>query len=261
MANPPTYIEDNYTSGRAGDRWDRQWHITGIVATTVQDAVVEVFAQLPNTGTAAPSPLTNIFVADAAITRFECAGTKGLGQAFGTLTYTTPSRSVFVPNDTGPGVTLTAGGAIQEVPAYTDINGNQLVTEFDNVTQAHRVTGFEVSSAPTFTRVEATSPRVRADTYVGKLNSVTWNGYAARRVLCASIEGESQDRGATFVTTYTFHVKPAGFWDVLLYHDDPFYPGNPIPTSVAAGTPTAPAARIVAQVLTDIDFGPLGISL
>ena len=259
MANPPVYTSDTYTSGRAGDRWDRNWLVGGITASDVPNAIIEVFAQIPNIGDAAPAPLTNVFVADATITSFACAAGNALGQATGVLTYTTPSRSVFVPNDTGPGVTLTGGGAIQEIDVFRDINGDQLRTTFDNVTMGHKVRGFEVSSAPTFTRVEVTSPRARADAYVGRVNSLVWNSYAARTVLCASIEGESQDRGATFVNTYTFHVRPS--WDVELYHDDPFYPGNPVPTTAPFGTPAAPGERTRGEILPAVDFGPLGIVL
>ena len=254
-----------FTAGVDGNQWDRPFAISGLLAggdplnPSIPDLIDEAFVLVPNTGSAAPSPIANMFVRSSTFTRFWCENqvTPSWG-ASGNLIYTTPasvggSLPYTVPDANGPGITLSTSSGIQEIDVYYDKNGVQLTTTNDGVVQAHRGIGFAAVSTHTFTRVEDVHPRARQDTFIGKVNSAPWNGYAAFTVLCANIEVRSDD-GENWITTYTFEVKPT--WAGTFIHDDPFYPGNPIPLSEAD-----PSAVLNADTVPDVSFASLNITL
>jgi hypothetical protein len=55
--------------------------------------------------------------------------------------------------------------------------------------------------------------------FVGRVNSVPWRNFAARSVLCATIDvDEVGDRANV---SYQFTIKPVGTWDVRLVYIDP----------------------------------------
>lgn len=248
------------TSGVSGDVYSRRYVINGLTGgPSVPALMSEAYAVLPDTGTPAPFPLVNKFIRDTSIDRIWCEDNSGTSWACeGTLTYTTPTSFGGVigePDDNGPGVTLSTATSVQEIDVYYNLAGAQLTTTNDNAIQAHRVQGFAVSSTFTFTRIESSNPRDRINTYVGKLNEFGWNGYGARFVLCSGINVTSDDGGVSYVTEYTFEFQAQG-WDAVLIHDDPFFPGNPIPLSVADGT-----AISLEKVVPDVDFSGLNITL
>jgi len=267
MAGTITYDTDggNFLAGIDGNTWAREFWISGLTsgvsvsAPNIPNLISEAFVLVPDTGTAAPSPILNMFVRSAGFDRFWCEdeATPTWG-ASGVINYATPTRAggAFVgsvPDSNGPGITLATSSAVQEIDLYYDVLGAQLTTTNDNVTQAHRAVGFAVVASHTFTRLEDAHPEGRINTYTGKLNSALWNGYAAKSMLCANIDVRSDD-GENWVVTYTFEYKPPAQWQATFIHDDPFYPGNPIPLSEAD-----PGALLVADVLDTVDFGPLNI--
>ncbi len=270
MAGTITYdIEGSRISyGVSGDQWGRRYTIDGLEAgvdpnnANVPALIDEAYDLLPNTGASAPPEIPNMFVRDVSVDRIWCTDDNPVTpkwSADGVITYTTPTSlgggiAGSIPNNNGPGVTLATSSGVTEIDVHYERDGTtQLVTTNDNVTQAHRGVGFGISSTHTFTRLETDYPRARIDGYVGKLNAGLWNGYAAETVLCSAIDVRTDD-AANHVVTYTFEVRPN--WQQVFIHDDPFFPGNPIPLSVAD-----PGALLVADVINTADFSLLNITL
>lgn len=250
-----------------GNSWSRRFRIDGLLSgPDIPSLYDEIFAVLPDPGSGAPLPIENMPIRENLIERIWCVpdSVPQSWSCIGTTVYTTPTSvggglAGSEPNDDGPGITLSSSSSVQEIDVYYNTNGtsaaDQLVTVNDGVTQAHRVSGFAVAETFTFSRLESTNPRSRNGSVIGKLNAGLWNDYPVRTVLLSDIEVNSDDGGTSYVVTYTFEQRPT--WDAVLIHDDPFFPGNPLPLTEAVGLD----AIKIEKVLFDADFNQLNITL
>ena len=252
-----------YSAGVDGNVWNRRFYITGMLAGPSIPALIEEAYQLiPNTGTPAPAPIGNMFVRDATLDRIWCedpvAG--GIWSANGVIVYTTPARNVGgvigVPDDNGPGITIAGSSSVVEIETDRDVGGTQITTTYDNATMAHQATAFGVAKSLTVARLESTRPDSRKNVVEGTLNEFAWNGYASQTVLCSGIDWSSDDGGATWLVEYTFSIRPD--WTVTVTHEDPFFPGKPLPESDPNWTA---AARTTRDMIPTSDFGLLNITL
>ncbi len=70
--------------------------------------------------------------------------------------------------------------------------------------------------------------KIKAKSYVGKVNNAVWDGCAARTVMCTRIFGRSYDGGTTFDVRYEYQFRD-GTWDhAAVYIRDN---GKPVPTA------------------------------
>lgn len=245
-----------------GERWDRRYIIRGLESGPSVPALIgEAFALIPDYGTPAPAPMVNLFVREATIDQIWCENQAGtLWSANGTVTYTTPARvggGLGVPDDDGPGVTLSSTSSSEEIETDLDRAGNQITTTYDNLVQAHSARTFRTGRNLQFGRVEVSSPKSRQDTHEGTLNAASWNGYAAETVLCQSIDYFTDAQGGSYTVTYTFQVKPDG-WKFRAVHEDPLFPGHPLPN---AGQPGLEPAVAEVDILPTSNFNALNIVL
>lgn len=70
------------------------------------------------------------------------------------------------------------------------------------------------------------NPGVVSRTYIGKVNSATWQGYANGYWLCVGIEGNSDDSGLTWKMDYDFELAIQPYLPVVA-------PASPTPKSTA----------------------------
>ncbi len=260
--------QPNISAAIGGDSWARPFHIEGLQnGPDVSALAVEAYALLPNKGTLVPGPLVGMTVADARITQLWRERTPGGGLANtwsvqGVVIYrspTTTTAGVEIPDANGPGITQSTEVTLEEYETDLDENDNQITTTFDNEIQAHRVTAYRPVTTIVWGRPEDASPRARADTYTNKRNSGIWNGYADGTVLCQAIKYDTTD-GATWNVRYVFVVKPFG-WGQRVVHEDPYYPGQPIPLSTIPAGAERDAAQATPNLQQTISFAPLNIAL
>ena len=247
-----------FTAGEQGDTWQRRYMVTGLLQASIPDRIVEAYAQIPDTGTAAPIP--NMYLRSATLEEFVCEDESiPSWRAFGTIIYSTPTNvggaTYGVPDDNGPGITVQSSATVREVTVDKDRGGVTIETTFDGVTMAHELNGFATDDSLVFERIESTHPRARQATHRGTLNSALWNGYAAETVLCLSIECDTDDLAASYRVVYSFAVRAEG-WAQSIVHEDPMFPGKPLPQSLR----DANSAKTFDTIPTS-NFGALNITL
>ena len=192
----------------------------------------------------------DMLVAEREVTRIDCAG--AARYALLTITYRQQSTSFNTqPNDNGPVVTTVSSNVV-ETDTSEDRNDTALTTSHENETKAATVPFLEPVTVLECRRVEATNPRSRSDTYVGKVNSATWNGYAARTVLCSDINTTTDDFGASYDTTYRFEYRANG-WDPTIVHKKPS--GDPVLN------PVDTVGIKVVELYDEVSFAPLNITI
>lgn len=125
------------------------------------------------------------------------------------------------PDDDGDAIT-TVGAVVEIVETEFDKNGDEITVQRNSTSpeiiqpvQYRRPAPILESS-----RYEVSSPRTRAETFVGKLNSLSWNGYAAETVLCTGIVGTTRDRGVSYDVRYSFEYKPNGWTTTVVFIDE-----------------------------------------
>lgn len=123
------------------------------------------------------------------------------------------------PNDDGPGV-ATVGAVVETLETEFDRTGTEITVqrEAGAPTLIQPVQYRRPSPVIEFSRWENTNPRTRAETYVGKINSALWNGYAAETVLCTAIVGTTRDDGDTYDVRYEFEQRST--WDTTVVYID-----------------------------------------
>lgn len=157
-------------------------------------------------------------------------------------------------DDDGDGV-ATVGSVVETVETEFDSAGAEITVKRDSSSPARiqPVQFRRPRPVIEFSRWEESSPRSRADTYVGKVNLTTWNGYSAGTVLCAGIVGTTRDGGDTYDVRYDFEVNPNG-WDVTVVYIDEDT-GRPI-----SGLVTDVSKKTV-SLYTQVSFIGLNITL
>lgn len=71
-----------------------------------------------------------------------------------------------------------------------------------------------------YSRLETSDPTSTIKSYVGKRNSGSFNGFAAKELLCTRITARSNDGGNTYEMEYEFQYDP-NKWDATVTYIDP----------------------------------------
>ncbi len=121
-------------------------------------------------------------------------------------------------DDDAPVETITA--SLASVKTNLDYNGALITVTHNGVSQNAEVEKQLPVVVMKYRRRETQRPFTRAIDNVGKTNNTTFEGRAARTVLCTNITGESDDGGATYTVDYEFQYVPET-WDALVYWIDP----------------------------------------
>lgn len=253
------------SEGTQGALWVRTWYTEDIVATDRVNAIAELFLALPDRGTSAPAPLNpNLRVISNRVTWIE--GLNGsTGKAKGTTTNSTPVDTITAEppqagvEDTGPGITLSGSGYIQQrkyVTARPQGSGSVeqcTVRNSDGNLSPVLIDAPEFGETFTFSRNEETNPRARLRTLRGRVNDATWNTYAVDTVLLQNASYQSVNGGEYYAVTYQFATLPSG-WVVVVTGRDLEKGGAPILA------PTGDEQKIYVPY-DRADFSVLGIVL
>lgn len=160
-----------------------------------------------------------------------------------------------IPNDDGAGVT-TIGAVTEVVETEFDRSGVEITVK-RNATSANLIQPVQFRRpfpVIEFSRYEVNSPRTRAQTYVGLLNSGAWNGYSDQTVLCTSIVGTTRDGGQSYDVRYAFEYRAGGWAATVVYVDEDT--GRPI-----SGLVEGVSKKTDIELYSSISFAGLNISL
>lgn len=146
--------------------------------------------------------------------------------------------------------TIEVGASVAQVETNKDKDGNPITLSYtypaNYTTNPNRAgttcvqgglyTKFVPETTLVVERLEVGSPLTNAQLYVGKVNSDTFAGLAARKWLCTSIIGKSDDAGFSYSVTYTFQARE-DTWDQNLIYINPD-DGKPPDDLTASGDKT-----------------------
>ena len=121
-------------------------------------------------------------------------------------------------DDDPPVETITA--SLASVKTNLDYNDALITVTHNGISQNAEVEKQLPVVVMKYRRKETQRPFTRAINNVGKTNNTTFEGRAARTVLCTNVTGESDDGGATYTVDYEFQYVPET-WDALVYWIDP----------------------------------------
>lgn len=180
------------------------------------------------------------------------------------LKYRAPDGLVPTADD----VVVRVGSSLSQVETNVDRNGNVLFTTYTypsdyelrpelrskTIKQPAIVQKLIPVPDLTLTRLEDESPLVLSSIYVGAVNSVPFQGGAARTWMCTNIDGISQDGGEKWNVTYSFQHR-RDTWDKTIVFEDPQTSHPPV-----FDTPAATALGIKTyQIYQLIDFNALAL--
>lgn len=140
-----------------------------------------------------------------------------------TINYRRPTSATQPPSEDEADAIIQVGSSVTSSKTELDAAGAQIVvTLTDQPDQTGTVDIQVPESVLTFSRRESSSPRSKARTYVGKINSVALasGDYDIGTLLCLGIEGESTDGGESYNVTYRFQYRP-GKWAATVVYIDP----------------------------------------
>jgi hypothetical protein len=154
-------------------------------------------------------------------------------KAFVIITYSAPTFNSQTPSETAT-PTYRMSGTVQDEETSEDKDGNQMVLNHTktSVDENGDVVETVLPAQPAKVSVQRPMQYFQCDRpeplpfnynkvhdFVGRVNSVPWRNFAARSVLCSTIDvDEVGDRANV---SYQFTIKPVGTWDVRLVYIDP----------------------------------------
>lgn len=210
--------------------YTRRFCSNNLLGATPLDYLAAALNSLPASGDqlSTTAPLDVLFLISADIERIECdKDNVGRGVAYGSLEYSEVDQGQAQqpdPNDNGLPV-ITSGASVEQVTTFTDRAGSPILVappaaQAGQLSQLIPVAYDAPTAVRTFQRLELSDPGLRADVYVGRVNSLTWNvpgkspvtaGYAK----CNRLQGTSNNGGASYVVDYEFAImdplKPGGW--------------------------------------------------
>lgn len=238
-----------------GDRATRIAHITGLDPLLTPDQILKAALDdpiMPQYGDAHPQ--------DADIT-VQSITVRALGGGIfqANIDYFTDPGSV--TGSANASASVSAATTLEEVG--TDAAGNALATSYTVTNSSFSWTLMqprwtaEVERPRITYRFEYTSatfPKTEIDTYLGKVNSLAWNGYSARKILCIGIDVDQV--GTEYRVRFMFALNE-NTWDFVGVAPDA--PGN-IASSGDGSFNTVTGTKTF-QVYSSVDFTPLGFVL
>jgi hypothetical protein len=172
-----------------------------------------------------------------------------------TIGYRRPTSTTQPPSTDEDDAIIQVGSSVTASKTELDAAGAQIVVTLSGQPDQTGTVDIQVpESVLTFTRREASSPRSKARTYVGKVNSVALasGDYAIGTLLCLGIEGESTDGGESYNVTYRFQYRP-GTWAATVVYIDP-ETDRPHEEVVFPST-----GVVTVDVYDEVAFGPLNL--
>ena len=134
----------------------------------------------------------------------EVSGVARLVYTYGPPTWTKVDEGDELDTQT---VQVDISNTLTSINTQRDINDDELEV-FNAAQDASQIATISVNrpqTALTFARIENQDVFLKARTYVGKVNSVIWQGSAPKTLLCTSINGRQTDISTQrFEVTYTF---------------------------------------------------------
>ena len=141
-----------------------------------------------------------------------------------------------------------------------DKDGNQLVTQYvaSGLTVARDSFTAEVERPRItfdFEYRSATFPKTDINSYLGKINSVAWNGYAIETILCTAVN--VQENEADYTVRFSFAYNP----DTWVFNARTTYqPTSDHPTNPDASLDKTNGTRPF-DIYDTVSFAPLGFTL
>jgi hypothetical protein len=149
------------------------------------------------------------------------------------VSYASPTFNTQTPSETAT-PTYRMSGTVQEEETTEDKDGNQMVLNHTKTSVAENGQNIDTVLPPQPAKVSVQRPMQyfqcdrpeplpfnydKVHNFVGRVNSVPWRNFAARTVLCSTIDvEESGDRANV---SYQFQIKPVGTWVARLVYIDP----------------------------------------
>ena len=238
------------TVNKNGKRIDRTAIVSGLtgdINTLLESAITD--GALPNYGDAYPT--------DSAITLNSItAEPKSGGDYLIRMSYFTETGS-----ETGSAnATSRASATTVSEETKLDITGAAMTTQYikDGAIISERFTADIERPRVTFDfeYISATFPQATINTYLGKINSVIWNGYAVETILCTAVNVSQQ--GAEYQVRMSFAYN-ADTW-AFLARTSYAPPLTDHGTSPDAGLDNATGTRPY-DVYSTVDFTALGLTL
>ena len=246
-------IEDGARISRTKDgyRADRIAIVQGVTGTASQrlyNAITD--AGLPAYGSAHPS-ISSIYLNDITGDVID-PETVRLTLSY----YDDPSSA------DGGQTTSRASGTTTVEETKLDINGDAMTTQYSlstgGIIPAERFTAEVERPRVTFDfeYIVSTFPQTTIDTYLGKINSVIWNGYAVKTILCTAVNVSQQGDDYQVRISFAYNADTWAFLartsnpPVLLAH----------PTDVDALLDLTTGTRPF-DVYNTVDFTALGLTL
>lgn len=176
-----------------------------------------------------------------------------------TVNYSRPSYDNSEPSEEIAMAICQVGSTVASSKTSKDAAGTSIVVSLAGQEDQLAELDVEIpNSVITFQRREANSPFAKSIAYTGKINSDSLgNGvFAAGTLQCLGIEGDSQDNGATWSTTYRFQYRAEGWNGQLVIYTDPDTdrPHKDVDLSIAA------TGWVEVDLYEEVDFTPLNLN-
>lgn len=250
--------DDAYSDGINGPEAARGFKVSGVTGPVSSRAKSAALAAgIPRRGDRHPSDPTLVAI------NVEARPDGGGTQYRVMVTYGRPTVENQEPSTspTEQGV-ITIGSLQSTVQTNKDKDGNLLSIKLrrrdDPNTEVTQTGTVEIqSSIPVIqiVRREPFPPLWKSIEYGFTVNASAIGSFAKRTLLCLPIEGESDDGGVTYSNTYQFAYNRRT-WDSEATFIDETTNKPHVDVDVRTGN-----GILVARVITEKDFGPLGINL
>lgn len=140
------------------------------------------------------------------------------------IDYRRPSAATAEPSELEADAIIRLGSSVTGSKTEVDKDDTQITVTLTTATPTTQTGSVDIQVPETvieFTRREPASPRSKARTYVGKVNSASLGDgdYAIGTLLCLGIEGETTDGGESYNVTYRFQYRPKTWVATVVYID------------------------------------------
>jgi len=241
-----------------GYRVERVALVSGVVGNIdalLKNAIED--AQLPNYGDAYPT------IAEITLNNIVCTPLGG-GKYKITMSYY--KDTAIATGSASAKVTISASTATEEITK--DLTGAAFATKYNGTPDNGSggiMTGNVWSNVTVdrprlnidFEYTSASVPTADISTYLGAINSVIWNGYAAKTILCTAIDVTEQGSGYKIRYSFSYNADEWGFVGQVL--------GAELPLLAHPVTPDAGLDLTTGQRPFDVfptaDFTPLGFTI
>lgn len=122
------------------------------------------------------------------------------------------------PDDNGQTVER-VGATTESVETAKDRNGTRITVTHEGLTVGATVSYRRPRMTVEYDRLEVGNARSRASTYVGRVNSTSFQGFEAGTVFCSAIESRSNPERGGYDVHYVFEIDADGWQPTAAYLD------------------------------------------